>query len=242
MQSAQQPDFIVIEDGTIHHVAAELEAGNGIVIVADPEYAGSPADMLWGDFEIHLFDHPTIEFRRHSTMLVTKRGSEKRGSEECQTGWENDREYRLTPRPKPRTKRANDDFYKQLARLYGQPDNLDELYEQVDHLFERLIVGDYEFTIGFQASTGFDLGYKRARSLYVPRSASPQAALRYALNWMTDLWNAHTPPKGWPPHFKFQPEHVAAMVVYMLDDLRTGRVLQHNVGAGRMADAMTGLA
>jgi hypothetical protein len=239
----EQTEFIILTDDNVEEIATELEAGNGIILIADPKYWGSHPDQMDGRFEMHLFDRPTIDAKKE--RIIAPRGTKKVGDQDWQTGWENDRQYCLCERSRPTQKREDDGLHKQLARLYGQPDNLDELYATASSFFERLPVGDFEFDIYMQNSASHHLGrnkYSRWQAYYIPRLVSPAAGLTHALTWMLDQWNAQKPLEGWAEQFKFTKQHIEAMVNYALEDLKTGKVLAHNVKAGMSADALVGLA
>ncbi|MES2215786.1 MAG: hypothetical protein V4481_00635 [Patescibacteria group bacterium] len=218
-----------------------MKARQGRVLIADPHYYSSPPNVLTGEFELDLFDHPILDVA--DLCLSTKRGERKVGGETEQTGWKHDRNYRLRPILRPRVKRSGpeEELHKQLARLYGQPSDLDERYEQASKLFERLSIDDaYEFTVGCQFTVGTGLDLKRNLTLYVPRTASIVPAITHALTWMTDRWNKKRVKKHEPKPFQFTPQHMQRIVEYVAEDLRTGIILKHNVEAGIAADAMVG--
>ena len=225
MRKQTEPEFVVVANDKVREITQELSAGNGIVLIADPKYCGLPADRLWGEFRIHLYDRPIID--PETMRLKAPRGTRKVGNREHQTGWERDREYRLFEKPR-----------RQAACTH-----LGKLYEQADGLFNRLSVGsEYLFEIHMQACAGYDLSYSRCMALYVPRTVSPRAGFMHALSWMTGMWNAQKPLEGWPKPFQFTSEHLELIIVYALKDLETGTILAHNVSAGMDADAFVGLA
>jgi hypothetical protein len=55
---------------------------------------------------------------------------------------------------------------------------------------------------------------------------------------VTDLFNAK---RSKEEGFQITPEHVERILTYILDDLETGKVLQHNTQAGQDSDAAVGL-
>jgi hypothetical protein len=244
MPNRTDPEFVIVTDKNLKEVAHKLESGSGIVVIADPEHWTSDPELMTGKFELHLFDRPTIDLRK--LWLKVPRGTKTVGSEQHQTGWENDRKYRLYPKEQP-TEDQDDGISEQLAQLYRRPSPkvMRRLNKQVDELFEQLHVGEYVFTIGLQSSSGHTLErnqYSHWQVYYIPRTVSPRAGLIHALTWMTDQWNTQKPPEGWKKQFKFCSQHIRSIVRYMLRDLETGSVLKHNIDAGRMADTLTGLA
>jgi hypothetical protein len=231
MPKKEQPEFIILTPDNIEEIARELESGNGVILMADPEYYGSPSDLMSGRFRMHLFDRPIIDAK--NDWIKVHRGSKKVRGEDWQTGWEQDREYSLRKKDRLIEKNGGD---KSADR--------EELWNIASDLFEELSIGDFEFSIGFQASVGSTLHCEkdsRVQTYYIPRSASRDAAFTHALTWMLDLWNAQKPPEGWPVQFTFTKEHVEAMVRYALEDLKTGKVFAHNVQAGMDADVLMGV-
>ena len=180
------PDFAnITTKADIKEASRLLKENGGRILVADPHYWGSPADRLTGEFEIHLFDHPMINIR--TQYLWTSRGSKMRNGQSWQTGWENDRQYRLYPRRQPTG---------------------DATRDLVASWFQNLTIGkEYVFEIAFQSISAMGTeGAENGRHLmlYIPQSVSVENALTCAINWMTHLWHEQairTKRKNFP----FQP-------------------------------------
>lgn len=224
MKARTKTEFTVVTPVNVREVSQTLKRGEGRILIATPTYSSYPRNYLWGEFEMHLYDRPQIHPNKQ--LLCAPRGTRKVGNQEFQTGWERDRAYRLTEAPRQQPTQCA----------------LTNLYRQANGFFNRLSIGDrYLFEAHMQAYTGFYFSYRRHRTLYIPRSVSPRAGIRHALSWMTTLWNVQKPLEGHPERFRFEEDHLATIIEYILADLKTGDALMHNVGAGQAADSFIGL-
>jgi hypothetical protein len=95
-------DMVVNENGftivtleNIGEIAAKLAKEEGKILVAEPGPESWEEETL--DVEMFLFAHPLIDLAGpFSPLLYSDRGSVKN----CQTGWQQDREYILRPKRK----------------------------------------------------------------------------------------------------------------------------------------------
>jgi hypothetical protein len=129
-----------------------------------------------------------------------------------------EREYRLSKKRQPTSDRLWDSLAEWFQRL--QLDNNYELNISALHLLSRGLL------------------YKHSVVLYIPRPMSDNAAkaFTYALKWMLDKWNVQ---KG---KVVFTDVHIEKMVTYIMEDLKSGAVMKHNLQAGMDADVAVGLA
>ena len=188
-----------------------LRSDEGRILIGRPGYR-SFREMVF-DATILLYDHPRIEKDSRGFALSTNRGSKIVEGQSWQTGWENDREYilrQLTPAP-------------DAATAIGRS------------MFESLPCGEnWEFRISFPDAVYFGLDLENSAILYIPRTSDIEPALRFALCYMVERINTSAKENA------IAPARVEEMIVYAVNDLRTGEVFGRNVQAGLDADALLG--
>jgi hypothetical protein len=162
-------------------------------------------------------------FRKATLDLEDKFGPSLEAGRNC----EPNREYTLRPKKEPLPADA--------------PRHARE-WEQAGDFFEVLKVGNYCFQIHYLSVTSTGLFGNKYQALFIPRW-SEQAfaeAMTDTLHDIADVINATAKknkklPTGLGPH------EIKEIVAYVLDDIKTGRVLAHNIKAGENADAYLGM-
>ena len=201
----------VLDRENLRDIGKELKRKRGRIFITEPgpnSYRGCVVDA-----KLSLYDHPLIR----GECLVTERGIKIINDVPWQTNWERDRSYLLRKTREP------------------SPDSLDNFCQK---LFNRLILGPYEFSINFQAMVGMGLTtffLKRTLIIYVPRDDSLESVFRQALEWIIGQMNHEA------ANFLLQEQKIGKIVSDMVEDLETGDAFNNNVNAGMTADQITGL-
>jgi hypothetical protein len=138
-------------------------------------------------------------------FLLTKRGTKILGNEVWQTNWEDDRDWMLRPI-------ANSDFVR-----------------------KSLVVGSYEFVIGFQSICGRTLFYNEKAIAYIPNSCPIQPALQYGLELMANALNITNKQSGSKKSFIGMVE-IKKIIDYAVEDLKTGKIFGENIEIAREMD------
>lgn len=107
--------------------------------------------------------------------------------------------------------------------------------------FRHLVLGStYWFEISRQHTISCGADNPRDIVLFIPKSHSPAAAIRYGLEIATKRINKQNEKDG-SEKFRFRPAHIKRIITYILGDLKTQKVVNHNTRAGMDADIATGL-
>ncbi len=94
---------------------------------------------------------------------------------------------------------------------------------------------NYVFQIYGQVMIGCPLFYERGRSLYIPNGKSLENALEDTLTVFVNEVNKEN-------QTGLGKKEINLILEYAIEDLKTGKILEHNLKAGKAADAVTGLA
>jgi hypothetical protein len=214
--------FIIVKKNNRVKIGKKLRRLEGVILIAEPGSQSYQENVR--DIEISLFDRPKF----HRGSLSVYRGSEKINGEDWQTGYENDRAYRLSPIP---------------------PSSNDPTWQLARELFDRMGVNrHYSFKIDFQSVVGRGIEAKEpGLTIYVPRDpekANLRAAFHHSLKYLVEKLNRSI-VKASQKDVKssiVSDADIDRIVGYVMEDLRTGSVLKKNIAAGREADMVTGLA
>ena len=204
--------YVQITRRNITGIRSLLRQQGGHFLIAEPGPQSYQERVI--DADLGIYDKPILD---SNEIFHVKRGTKKIRGEDWQTNWENDRLYLLREIPKPNT----DDPTGDLCRS----------------LFDRLMVGEYEFKIGFQYASGRNIFRRDGRLFYVPQDTSYEPAFRKALSYMIGRMNATNIKEG-REHMNLGKSHIDQIVQYAMEDLNTSKVFKHNVGAGLEADAI----
>jgi hypothetical protein len=202
-------EYIRIKPQNITGLRSKLRQHGGHFLISEPGPQSFRDRVI--DASLGIYDKPILD---SNEFFHVKRGSEKRGKEDWQTGWENDRSYLLRETPKPTG---------------------DGILDTCRSLFDALIVGEYSFKIGFQEAAGRNLFRKNSRLFYVPEGASYEPAFRKAVSYIIGRINATNIRDGVESK-NLNRDHIDRIVEYAMEDLRTSNVFKQNVSAGLQAD------
>jgi len=197
-------DYIKITRKNLGEIAEKLKEKAGRVIFSGPDIFGFGEKA-----ELSLYDHPLIE---EDNWFYTSRGSKKNKGRKLATRWENDRSYSLRPIPEPTG---------------------DAAWNICRDLAEKLVLGKYQFEIGFQSTVGGTLFAENKLALFIPRENSLEPAFYHALSHAAKLINNKKKT--------ISEEHVKLMLDYVMQDLNDKKVFRKNVSAGMEADSVLGL-
>jgi hypothetical protein len=219
---AKTQDFVIVTKGNLKDIAQRLQARQGRILIAGGSI--SSGHDWFDQASLSFYDRPYISMvgiPSNPVSISTRRGSNTFSGEHWQTGWQNDRHYLLRRKLAPTGDHAWD-----TARTF----------------FEGLEVGEFEFKIGFESVVSRTFPWEDI-VLFIPNGKPPKKAFVRAFEFVTEKLDRHfaRTEKG-TYRFRFEREHIEAMVTYVVDDLVTGKVFKHNVDAGAEADMMTGFA
>ena len=122
-------------------------------------------------------------------------------------------------------------------RLYQKPQPSDDpAWEMTRESFKYLRLDDaYRFQTGPQCISYCGVFNRGEIALYITELSSLKYAFRYALTKLTEKINRENVREK-RRTFQFQQKHIEAMLRYILDDLKDGKVVGHNIRMGAMAD------
>ncbi len=210
-QKTQKPPFVLITAENISRVARELadKKGGSVIIASQVYLSGMP--------EIYFYNVPRIDLQ-NNLLRGTERGTKTVNGRTFQTGWENDRLWRLG------------------KILKGSGD--DSIMGALHETFSEIILGDkYRFGVRLQPCPSYSLLNKHELAVYVPKNASLADALKYVFGHVIGKLNICI-SQGGVDSFHFTDAHVMAMVDYASQDLKDGKALEHNIRAGAEAEAV----
>ncbi|OGZ23471.1 MAG: hypothetical protein A3A08_00960 [Candidatus Nealsonbacteria bacterium RIFCSPLOWO2_01_FULL_41_9] len=204
--------FIVVTVNNIEEISGMLAEKKGKILIAEPGPASWAKETV--DVSMSLFDHPLIDLKGYSVpFLNTERGREERNGVYWQTGWENDRYYLLRPKPKK---------------------SADSLFDICRSLEDRLILGGYEFSIGFQSSSGASLFPNNGEVLYFSNNNDLRAVMLHGLNRVINQMDSVKTKRSLL-------KAAGQIADYAVEDFKTNKIFKHNVSAGMEADSILGM-
>lgn len=207
-----EEDYVEVTPQNVRKIREELKRPNGRLLISEPGYQSfKPSYII--DAHIGLWDSPVFD---SETSFHVQRGSMKRNGEDWQTNWEKDRDYSLRPHPESTG---------------------DKVWDSCRELFDKLVLGFYEFKIGFQDTVGRGIFADNGITLYIPRNASLGPAFRKGLSHMVRQINQTIEQKKLPQK-PFTEEDVERIAQYIIKDYINRQVFEHNIRAGLEADAV----
>lgn len=201
-------DFSIITQENLRRVGRTLSIKKGSILIVESGFGSFNNGIV--DAHLSFFSRPFLD----DNWLSVKRGEKKVYGETHQTNWEGDRDYVLRPKREPT----------------GNP-----VHDLCCDLFEKMIIGSYEFKIGFQATVGRSVFAPNGLSLFVPKDVSPRSAFYYGLSQIIEKMNAHNKAEKNKKFFIWETD-IGRLADYAIEDLRNSEVFRKNVSAGMEAD------
>jgi hypothetical protein len=196
----------------IGEIGKELKKKNGKLLISEAGYQSFPNTYII-DAHMGLWNSPVLDSEK---SFHVQRGSVRNNNENWQTDWERDRDYLLKPIPSPT----------------GEP-----RWDSCRELFNSLVIGSYEFEIGFQSVVGRGIFADNGITLYIPKSASIEFAFRKGLSHIVRKINL-TINREKLQQKAFSRKDEEKIIQYALADYTGGKIFQGNVRAGLEADAL----
>lgn len=207
--------FCVVTRSNFQEISRAPTAQEGILLVGNVREYSSPPGKPTGAFEIDVFDCPSLELDDHKPAISISNPNTRNINQSLS------RSYSLRRKPE-RT---------------GDPD-----VDCARRFFETLPVGnngEYQFQISPQCVLGCGADFSLGFVVFVYESEHMRDALFFLLQRMFFYWNHHDQHDEPPFVFTDTESHIIAD--YADADMKTGRVVQKNIAAGREADAMMGM-
>lgn len=207
-------DYLVVNKNNLEEISHRLNQTGGNILIAETEtfMEATGRKKLNGIFDLNLFHRPEIMIKHH--WLKARRQQLDAGGIISQIGWEHDRHYQLRDK-----------------HLFGTRESEVEI-------FSKLTVGDCQLQINFQSCVGrsvFGHSAMVATTYYVPETNSLENCLSRIFNDLVKLGKKYF-SIGLPVPFDLKPDQLKTVVNYLLTDLATREILDHNILVGQRLD------